>query len=514
MKFDKQINSNNFIYILIVITLAAMAIVSVAFFTAIDTGQRQNKYQEKQLTYFSPVLSRLEQNSWVKQSVLKQIQTITNGVATEKTDALWEFSNKTYSNIEALSDKYKLQVEINKSDDLFSFIFLKKLAYLRLGSNKLIYDEKLYELDGAPQMYNQKIFLPNSFTAFFEKLAGNDYTWGVSDNKAYLNYFSMKNKVGIFKVDKKTLNDVLNDEVNAVSSCNLKGKHLLFVFAKQNNWLLEWNSGRFDKIKMFLKESEISRDCESVFWQDSQSVKIYNIETGKTFQLEKKDFQSGFLEGTFGVGNVEIEGIKYSDSKNYFVDFLKQNSVEACLIKIDGRVMLLTDIINSPNRNLFIKRNGGLFEVFEKSSDMRKAVFYSDVKPSWLSDKLVCFQFDGATSVIDLSIGIQKNIEENNLILEKVLKSNSKTKTTEDYFVSFQQNNSEATIEISKNNTIPKISNSYRILVDANSSKFSITQIGTNYLFIRDELQCWVINVLTAEMLYSKLEKEEINFLF
>ncbi len=514
MQFDKQINSHNIIYILIVTALAAMAIVSVAFFTAIDTGQRQNKYQEKQLTYYSPVLSRLEQNSWVKQSVLKQIQTVTNGVTTEKMGALWEFSGKTYSNLKVLADKYQLKVKISKNDDLFSFLFLKKLAYLRLGSTKLLYDEKLYELEGAPQMYDQEIFLPNSFIAFFEKMAGQNFTWGVSDNKAYLNYFSLKNGEVISKVDKKTLDDAIKDEVISVSTCNLSGRHLLFVSAKLNNWLLEWNAGQFNKLKTFLKESEISKDCESIFWQDSQSIRIYNIATGKTYQLEKKDFQSGFLEGVFGVGDVELEGIEYSDSKNYYVDFLKTNSAESCLIKIDGNVTLLTDIINSPNRTLFIKENGGFFEVFEKSSDMRKAVFYSDAKPTWLSNKLLSFQFDGVTSVLNLSTGIQKNIEEPNLILGKVFKSNSKTKTTEDYFINFQENGSETIIEISKNNSIPKAAKSYRLLVGTNSDKFSITQIGPNYLFIRDELQCWFVNVLTEEMLYSKLEKEEINFIY
>ena len=363
MPKGKQINANEVIYVFIVIVLAFMAVASVAVYTSLDAAQRQRKSGTTQPTIYNQINLKLPQNDWLKQSELKAIRTLTNGVGDENLNALWEFSGKSYVRLSVLENRYHLNVMRSKSDDLIYFTLNGKLTYLRLGASQMMYGNQLIPFVGAPEEYNGEIFLPNTMVGFIEEEMGILYSWAVSDDKAYVNYYSQASAFDFFKITRQeralSIQGVLNKQsamkvwtaeetpIRSITPCHVPEKLLLFVQGGNKNFLLSKEEIVVEslvKIKIFTAQSKINQDGTMVFWQDDAFLQIYDIMNDKINRILKKDFQTGFLENVFGIGEVTLTGAKFKDSSHYYVDFKASNGTDACIFRNGESTEILSDL--------------------------------------------------------------------------------------------------------------------------------------------------------------------------
>lgn len=519
MHKNKKINLKNSIYILIIAIFVATAIISAVSYVMIDFSHRQKIHEDSQVLLSNPIDKLLPQNSWLKQSQLKMIDSVANASYTENSGALSDNFGNTYVNFEVLKNKYNLSISISKSEDIISFIFSGKNAYLRLGSNQILFDGKVRKFESSPLEYDGTIYIPAIMVGFFEKQMGSYFSWAAFDDKVYLNTISAKNKVEFFKVSNDstsiTIKDVFDDKLVAVFETVKENitkivpvyfgkRYLLFVSTSQNNILLELTDNTIYKVRTFSKNSELSKDGKSIFWQDFDNLQAYNIGKEKLFKLNKKEFENGFFERIFGVGEFKVISVNYKNSNEYSVDFIDSNDNEACLKKSKDGTKLFSGIISSPNRSLFIMKTDNYYEVFNKISGVRKAIFYSTVIPVWLSNNFVCFKYDGVLREIDLLSGLQKEVNNQNQILDKVFKNGWKVRVTNDYLVVIQQSTSGTIIEVAKNLILPKDSQTFNLQVDTNSSDFSVSQRGNKSIIVTDFKISWLINVDSNQIFCTK----------
>ena len=519
MHKNKKINLKNSIYMLIIALFVATAIISIVSYVMIDFSHRQKIHGNSQALPSNPVVQLLPQNAWLKQSQLKIINSVINASYTEKLGALSDNYGNTYVNFKLLKNKYNLSISISKSEDVIYFIFLGKNAYLRLGSNQILFDGKVQKFESSPLEYDGTIYIPAIMVEFFEKQMGSYFSWAAFDGKVYLNTILVKNKVDFFKVSNDftsiTIKDVFDDKLVAVFKTVKENitkivpvyfgkRYLLFVSTSQNNILLELRDHIIRKVQIFPKNSALSKDGKSIFWQDFDNLQAYNIGEERLFKLNKKDFENGFFERIFGVGEFKVISVSYKNSNEYSVDFIDSNDNEACLKKSKDGTKLFSDIISSPNRCLFIMKTDNYYEVFNKVSGVRKAIFYSTVVPVWISNNFVCFKYDGVLREIDLLSGLQKEVNNQNQILDKVFKNGWKVRVTNDYLVVIQQSTSGTIIEVAKNHILPKDSQTFNLQVDTNSTDFSVSQRGNKSIIVTDSKISWLINVNSNQVFFTK----------
>jgi len=533
MPKGNQINANEVIYVFIVLVLAFMAVASVAVYTSLGAAQRQRESDATQPAIYNQINLKLPQNDWLKQSELKAIRLLINGAAEENLSALWEFSGKSYVRLSMLENRYQLNVTRSKSDDLIYFKLKGKLIYLRLGATQMLYDNQLLSFVGAPEEYNGEIYLPNSMVEFIEEEMGTLYSWAVSDDKAYVNYFAHDSAFDIYKItrqdralsilgllNKKSAMKVWTAEetpIRSITPCHVPEKLLLFVQGGNKNFLLSKEEIVVESLvvtRIFPAQSKINQDGTIVFWQDDAFLQIYDIMNDKKNRILKKDFQTGFLESVFGIGEVTLTDAKFTDASHYYVDFKASNGTDTCIFRNGESAKILSNLISSPDRSRYIIKTGSYYEVFEKSSELRKAVFYASETPIWMSDNILVFRYNGKNETIDLSTGLQKDIGETNQVADNLFRAGLKTKATATFFVTGLQNGNEATIDFSSNRKIPNRMNSFRLLIDTNSADFSVSQRGKNKLILRDATHCWIINTNTSEVYCATLNQGEVGFLF
>ncbi|MEI6131314.1 MAG: hypothetical protein WCQ41_00630 [Bacillota bacterium] len=531
MKIIKRINSREVVYLVIIVILAVMAVVSVSIFTLLNINkikpgtniELQGKKSEK--------LNALLQDKLLKQSTLENIFSIYNGITDPSISSVKSNRGDYYTNIKVFSFNQKIDYSLNNNDDSIQFEYKKMKVLMRLGSSKVWVGEKLISFDLAPTTFNGELFLPNTMVEYFYKLFEKVFTHIEYNEFTFLNVFSKSNfgkLSGIYKsegdyyarniYESNSSGSILlsnkNNEVLSLVSFNIASRKMIFITKSNSKTLSEIINNKFTNIKDFPDDAELSNDEELVYWQDGELLQIYDILKKTSFALPKKDFQNGVFENIFGVGKLKIIGAKYSSQTDYSVDFVDSSLKESTLVKRNGNIQLISDIIVSPSKKYFIWHTQDGYEVVNKSSLEKVIELKSAGWPVWISKEKICFIINEAISEVDLSNGATSQFEQS-ISLENILFGKEYLcKMTNDFAIFIQKRNGEVVVKISKNTEFPDNIKEIKLLLNSESNTINVKQFGGNNILISDSSRYWLINIASGELYFSKINEVELGYLF
>jgi len=510
----KRFDTRNAIYISTIFLLFVMAISSIVFYAIIDINKRQQKKTESLPALNIPTLEQLPQNAWIKQSQAKKINSIENAINNSSQKVLIDTAKNPYITIEYLAAKYNVAYNYSESDDVLTFSFNFEKVFARLGSLNILVGNTHLTLDRAPFEYDGQIYLPYSMIELFEGKNHEVFSWMNSDSKAYYNSIKKADSPPLlkFKFESFIVSaiDSYSEEVistfdyktmtvNKIQPINITNKYYIFVNKNDNCSLLELKAGALEEVREFPTNAAVSLIGESIYWQDNDNLHFYNMIKGSEDFLNKKDFQNGFFESIFGVGNVSIIDINFVNSANYFVDFVDSNSDESCIVKNEDDTKQFLNINLSPNRSYFFKKGDNSFEVYEKSTGEKLWDLSIANAPVWINDKELIYSSSSMMIKVDVISGVQTRLENSQRFFDDLLKNKWQPYSTKNFLVLVQQSGSEAIIQFTGNDDFSKVSKEFHILIDSKSSDFKVVQKG-KCIILSDKSSTWLINTTTGEV--------------